>query len=75
LLVPFANWRVGLAGFLLHRLFDITKPPPASQLEALPDGAGVMADDLMAAIYACVTLYGIAWAGEHIGWNVLAAVG
>jgi phosphatidylglycerophosphatase A len=66
---------VGVAGFLLHRLFDITKPPPAAQLENLPEGLGVMADDLAAAIYACVVLYGIAWLGEHIGWNVLAAVG
>jgi phosphatidylglycerophosphatase A len=75
LLVPLTNWRVGVAGFLLHRLFDITKPPPAAQLENLPEGLGVMADDLAAAIYACVVLYGIAWLGDRIGWNVLAAVG
>jgi phosphatidylglycerophosphatase A len=75
LLVPLSNWRVGVAGFLLHRLFDITKPPPAAQLESLPEGLGVMADDLAAAIYACVVLFGIAWLGERIGWNVLAAVG
>jgi phosphatidylglycerophosphatase A len=75
LLVPLTNWRVGLAGFLLHRVFDITKPPPAAQLENLPDGLGIMADDLAAAIYACVVLFGIAWLGERVGWNVLAAVG
>jgi len=46
-----------LAGFALHRLFDITKPPPARQLEHLPEGLGVMADDCMAALYAAVTLY------------------
>ena len=44
-------------GFLLHRLFDITKPPPAAQLEGLPDGLGVMADDLAAAIYAALVLF------------------
>jgi hypothetical protein len=41
----------------------------------LPDGLGIMADDLAAAIYACVVLVGIAWLGERVGWNVLAAVG
>ena len=61
LLVPLTNWKIALAGFLLHRLFDITKPPPARQLERLPDGLGVMADDLMAAIYACAALAGLAW--------------
>src|SRR5262245_12104736 len=49
LLVPLTNWKIALAGFLLHRLFDITKPPPAGRLEELPEGLGVMADDLMAA--------------------------
>ena len=34
LLVPLTNWRVGAGWDLrLHRLFDITKPPPARQLE------------------------------------------
>ena len=57
LFVPLTNWKVALAGFALHRLFDITKPPPARQLEALPDGLGVMADDVIAGIYAGLTLY------------------
>src|SRR6185369_1843439 len=69
LLVPLTNWKIALAGFLLHRLFDITKPPPASQLEELPEGLGVMADDLMAAIYACVTLAAVAWVDSHAGWS------
>jgi phosphatidylglycerophosphatase A len=46
-----------LAGFALHRLFDITKPPPARQLEYLPEGLGVMADDCAAALYAAAALY------------------
>lgn len=57
LFVPLANWKTLLAGFLLHRLFDITKPPPARQLEHLPEGLGVMADDVIAALYAALTLY------------------
>lgn len=72
LLVPFANLKIAAAGFLLHRLFDITKPPPCAQLERLPDGLGVMADDLMAAIYGCATLFGLAWLSNHFGWPLLA---
>ena len=42
-----------VAGFLLFRLFDILKPPPIKYLErALFSGVGVMADDLMAGVYA-----------------------
>ena len=40
------------AGFVFFRIFDIAKPWPASKLEKLPDGAGVMADDLAAGVYA-----------------------
>ncbi len=40
------------AGFALHRAFDITKPWPCNQLERLPAGWGVMADDIAASIYA-----------------------
>jgi len=41
-----------LAGFLAFRIFDITKPPPARQLERLPAGWGILLDDLAAAVYA-----------------------
>ena len=75
LLVPLNNWVIGIAGFLLHRLMDITKPPPARQVERLPDGLGVMADDLVAAIYACLALAGLAWLDEYAGWGLLSAPG
>jgi phosphatidylglycerophosphatase A len=71
LLVPLANWRIALAGYLLHRLFDITKPPPAAQLERLPEGLGVMADDLMASVYACLVLTGLAWLDRSYQWGLL----
>jgi len=45
------------AGFVLFRLFDVTKPPPARQLERLPDGAGIVADDIAAALYSCAVLH------------------
>jgi phosphatidylglycerophosphatase A len=50
------SWKSAGFGFLLFRLFDITKPWPIRRLEKLPDGWGVMADDLMAGLYSCVLL-------------------
>lgn len=38
--------------FLAFRAFDILKPPPARQLEAVPRGWGIMLDDVVAGIYA-----------------------
>ena len=54
-LVP-VNLYGAIAGFLLFRLFDVTKPWPANRLEALPGGLGVMADDAMAAVYGNLAL-------------------
>jgi phosphatidylglycerophosphatase A len=57
------------AGFALHRLFDITKPPPARQLESLPDGLGIMADDWAAGVLACLAMHGLHLAGAfHSLW-------
>ena len=41
-----------LAGFILFRIFDISKWWPVSHLEKLPDGTGIMADDLAAGVMA-----------------------
>lgn len=46
----------GAAGFLLFRLFDITKPLFVRKLEKLPDGWGILADDLLAGVYAGIVL-------------------
>jgi phosphatidylglycerophosphatase A len=46
----------GLAAFALFRLFDIWKPPPVRQLERLPGGWGIVADDVMAGCYAAILL-------------------
>ena len=51
------SWRGVVVGFLLFRLFDIWKPAPVRQLESLPEGTGIMADDLMAGVYGAVVLY------------------
>jgi phosphatidylglycerophosphatase A len=47
-----AGWEIAVVAFLLFRLFDIWKPWPARALERLPSGLGVVADDLMAGLYA-----------------------
>jgi len=59
--LPFHEpWVLG-AAFVAFRLFDITKPWPCRQLEQLPHGMGVMADDLAAAVYAHVLVKVITW--------------
>jgi phosphatidylglycerophosphatase A len=45
-----------LLAFLLFRLFDIVKPYPARRLESLHGGLGIMADDLIAGVYAASLL-------------------
>jgi phosphatidylglycerophosphatase A len=50
------GWRDAIA-FGLFRFFDIVKPPPIRQVDAaLKNGAGVMADDFLAAGYTLVVL-------------------
>jgi len=48
---PLPGWGV-LVAFALFRLFDIWKPPPCGALERLHGGLGIMADDVMAGVYA-----------------------
>jgi phosphatidylglycerophosphatase A len=45
-----------LGGFVLFRLFDVVKPPPAHASQRLPGGIGVMLDDVIAGVYALVIL-------------------
>lgn len=53
--VPLA-WKSFLAGFILFRAFDIVKPPPVRQLERLPEGTGIVLDDVAAGICALVVM-------------------
>jgi phosphatidylglycerophosphatase A len=46
------DWRHMLICLVLFRLFDMTKPPPARQLENLPEGWGIVFDDVAAGLYA-----------------------
>jgi phosphatidylglycerophosphatase A len=50
------GWKYLLAGFILFRGFDIIKPFPLRRLEALPEGTGIMMDDVGAGLYALLLL-------------------
>ena len=49
-------WKPLLAGFILFRAFDIVKPPPIRRLEKLPEGMGIVVDDLGAGVYGLIVL-------------------
>ncbi len=52
---PFA-WKYLILSFILFRVFDILKPPPVRMLERLPDGTGIVVDDLGAGVYAAIVV-------------------
>ncbi len=45
-------WPNALLALILFRFFDILKPWPIRRFEALPGGTGIMADDLVAGLFA-----------------------
>lgn len=50
------GWSGAIAGFVLFRIFDVVKPFPSGRVERLPGGWGVMADDVVAGVYAHASL-------------------
>lgn len=56
-------WAVVVMAFFSSRALDIVKPPPARQAERLSAGWGIMADDLIASVYAA--------GGCHVLWFVI----
>jgi phosphatidylglycerophosphatase A len=50
------SWKSLVVGFILFRGFDIVKPPPIRSLERLPDGTGIVIDDVGAGLYALVVM-------------------
>jgi phosphatidylglycerophosphatase A len=50
-------WAIAGIGFVLFRVFDIAKPWPIRKLEKLPEGWGILADDLLAGVYAAIGLF------------------
>jgi phosphatidylglycerophosphatase A len=60
------SWQTVIAGFLLFRFFDIVKPWPISYLDKnLDGGLGIMLDDLLSGLVACVCLHAL------IYWRVI----
>ena len=49
-------------GFVVFRVFDIVKPWPVNRAEALPEGLGIMSDDLLAGLYGNLVMRALAWA-------------
>jgi phosphatidylglycerophosphatase A len=49
-------WQSLLLGFILFRAFDIVKPPPVRQLERLPEGVGIVVDDVGAGLYGLAVM-------------------
>lgn len=56
-----SGWKYLLAGFILFRVFDATKPFPLRRSERLPGAAGVLVDDVLAGAYAALGLLLLAW--------------
>jgi len=64
------GWAGAAGGFLLFRVADIFKPFPVRRFERLPGGAGIMADDVMAGIYANLGLRLFIWLSGHLAlWS------
>jgi phosphatidylglycerophosphatase A len=57
------SWQNFVAGFVLFRIFDIWKPWPIRRIEHLPEGYGIVCDDLAAGFYGALILY----VGGYIG--------
>jgi len=60
------TWKTLLLGFILFRGFDITKPWPIRNLEKLPEGTGIVVDDVGAGLYALAVMQ----IALHFGWLV-----
>ena len=58
------TWKSLLLGFILFRGYDILKPPPVRQLERLPQGTGIVLDDVAAGLYALAVMQVVL----HFGW-------
>ena len=59
-LVPH-HWAAFAVAFVLFRIYDIMKPFGANQLQSLPGGQGIVADDFLAGIYSLATLQILLW--------------
>ncbi|HVP14921.1 MAG TPA: phosphatidylglycerophosphatase A [Terriglobales bacterium] len=66
LLVPRAPAEFA-ASFVLFRIFDVWKPLGAREAQKLPGGWGVVADDVIAGVTACLAVHAIGWIARRLG--------
>lgn len=59
-------WLLGMA-FVVNRVMDVVKPPPARQIQVLRGGWGVALDDVISSLYAL----GV----NHLVWWVVGRMG
>jgi phosphatidylglycerophosphatase A len=50
------HWKPMLCGLILFRVFDMWKPAPVRNLEALPEGTGIVLDDVAAGVYGLIVM-------------------
>lgn len=58
------TWKSLLLGLILFRAFDIVKPWPIHKLERLPEGTGIVIDDVGAGLFALAVMQIVL----HFGW-------
>ncbi|MDT0501075.1 MULTISPECIES: phosphatidylglycerophosphatase A [unclassified Halomonas] len=58
------------SAFVVYRLFDATKPPPVSLVEAMPGGVGIVLDDVIAAAMTWLVMAGglMLWRRRQASW-------
>lgn len=61
-----SGWGPLVLAFLIFRILDVVKPPPAGWIDRkMPGGAGVMLDDVVAGVYSNLILQGL---GKVLHW-------
>ncbi len=61
------TWPNLLLGFVLFRIFDIVKPWPIRELDRkVHGGFGIMIDDIVAGIMACLSLHALVWLFSYL---------
>lgn len=66
--LPMDPVMLGVA-FLMHRIMDIIKPPPARGLQRLPGGLGITIDDAISSVYAlCANWLAYVYVLKPLGW-------
>src|SRR5262249_59262474 len=68
LFVPHQPATFALA-FVLFRVFDVWKPLGAREIQRLPGGLGVVADDVVAGLTACGAFHLWVWVARAAGWT------